>query len=193
MRYIFFLLVVMIGPGVMKAQGQDAQEWVKKGAWAHGLQLMPHAATNMETFREQYQRNPAYWDSAFAFMKRNDLLHLPNGKYPIDSIYVYASVTNDPSKDFDKTNWESHKKYIDLQYIISGDEIIGVCPVSQAVVTRPYDEKKDVANYTAEGKMEHSVPGTFFLFFPSDAHRPNITPGGNKPVKKLVIKIRYSE
>jgi biofilm protein TabA len=113
------------------------------------------------------------------------------GKYPIDSLNVYATITDDPSKDFEKTNWESHRKYIDLQYIITGEEIIGISPVSQSTVTKEYDEKKDVANYSTGGKMEQSVPGTFFLFFPTDAHRPNITPGGNKPVKKLVIKIRY--
>jgi biofilm protein TabA len=68
-----------------------------------------------------------------------------------------------------------------------------VYPAAKATVTKAYDEKKDVANYSAEGSLHPSVPGTFFLFFPSDAHRPNITPGGNKPVKKLVIKIKYTE
>ncbi|NCI46911.1 YhcH/YjgK/YiaL family protein [Sediminibacterium soli] len=178
---------------VTAAIAQDAGAWVAKKEWANGLALMPHRATNLEVFRQQYQRNKACWDAAFAFMKNHDMVNLAKGKYPIDSNNVYASVTEDPSKDLDKTSWESHRKYIDLQYIISGEEIIGVCPVSKAVVTKEYDEKKDVANYTAEGSMEHSVPGTFFLFFPSDAHRPNITPGGNKPVKKLVIKIRYAD
>ena len=188
---VFSALVLFLS--LSTAQGQDAGSWLKKKEWAGGLQLVPHSATNIQEFQRQYTLNKAYWDSAFAFMKRNDLVNMPKGKYNIDSPFVYASVTEDPSKDFEKTNWESHRKYIDLQYIVTGEEVIGLSPVAQSTVTKPYDEKKDVANYSAEGQMLHSVPGTFFLFFPSDAHRPNITPGGNKPVKKLVIKIRYAD
>ncbi|MBV9987464.1 MAG: YhcH/YjgK/YiaL family protein [Chitinophagaceae bacterium] len=191
MKVLFVVLALAMGSLVVNAQ--DAERWVAKKDWAGGLALMPHSSTNLKEFQRQYKLNKAYWDAAFAFMRNNDLVNMPKGKYPIDSNNVYATITEDPSKDFEKTNWESHRKYIDLQYIITGDEIIGVSPVAQSTVTKEYDEKKDVANYSAEGKMEHSVPGTFFLFFPSDAHRPNITPGGNKPVKKLVIKIRYAE
>lgn len=189
-RFIALVTAILC---ITAASAQDAGSWLKKKEWAGGLQLMPHSSTNIQEFQRQYQLNKAYWDSAFAFIKRNDLVNMPKGKYNIDSPFVYASITDDPSKDFEKTNWESHRKYIDLQYIVTGEEVIGLNPVAQSTVTKPYDEKKDVANYSAEGQMLHSVPGTFFLFFPSDAHRPNITPGGNKPVKKLVIKIRYTE
>jgi len=118
---------------------------------------------------------------------------IAKGKYPIDGDNVFATVTEDPSKDFEKTSWESHRKYIDLQYIITGDEKMGVWPVRKAIVIKEYDEKKDVANYSAEGKFYVGTPGTFFIFFPTDAHRPNITPGGNKSVKKIVIKVRVAE
>ena len=57
----------------------------------------------------------------------------------------------------------------------------------------PYDASKDLVNYSGEGKFYTATPGTFFLFFPKDAHRPNVTPAGNKPDKKIVIKIRYTE
>jgi biofilm protein TabA len=193
MKTRVFSLIMFAFVSINFLYAQDATSWLKKKEWAGGLQLMPHSSTNIQEFQRQYQLNKAVWDSAFAFMKRNDLVNMPKGKYNIDSPYVYASITDDPSKDFEKTNWESHRRYIDLQYIVTGEEVIGLNPVAQSTVTKPYDEKKDVANYSAEGQMLHSVPGTFFLFFPSDAHRPNITPGGNKPVKKLVIKIRYSE
>jgi len=189
-KHTCFLLLIL---SALSVSAQDTDKWLRKKEWANGLNLVPHSATNMQEFQRQYKLNKPFWDSAFAFMKRNDLVNMPKGKYPIDSTNVYASITDDPSKDLDKTNWESHRKYIDLQYIITGEEIIGVSPVTKATVTKEYDEKKDVANYSVEGQMHPSVPGTFFLFFPGDAHRPNITPGGNKPVKKLVIKIRYAE
>ena len=186
----FFLIMSTL---TLAASAQSAHKWLKKKEWAGGLQLVPHRSVNVKEFAREYKLNKLYWDEAFAFMKKNDLVTLSRGKYPIDGDNVYATITEDPSKDFEKTNWESHKKYVDLQYIIIGEEIIGLYPVSKATVTKEYDEKKDLANYAADGKLLHSVPGTFFLFFPTDAHRPNITPGGNKLVKKLVIKIKYAE
>ena len=168
-------------------------DWYQKKEWLSGLQWQPHESVNKAVLAKQYQVNKTYWDKAFAFLKNNDLNKIAKGKYPIDGDNVFASVTTDSTKNFDKTNWESHRKYIDLQYVIEGEELIGVYPVSKATVTREYDEKRESANYSADGKAYSAKPGTFFLFFPSDAHRPNITPGGNKPDKKIVIKVRYAE
>ncbi|MDQ6905082.1 MAG: YhcH/YjgK/YiaL family protein, partial [Bacteroidota bacterium] len=149
-----------------------------------------HKSINVEEFAKQYRRNKATWDKAFAFLKDNDLQNLAVGKYPIDGDNAFATITQDSTKVFDKTNWESHRKYLDLQSVISGEEKIGVCPIEDATVTKSYDEKRDAANYTAKGKIYTAVPGTFFIFFPGDAHRPGITTGGNAVDKKLVIKIK---
>lgn len=172
---------------------REARKWFQKQEWLGGVQLKPHKSIDVLEFAKQYHRNKKYWDEAFAFIKNNDLQKLPKGKYPIDGDHVFATITEDASKDFAKTNWESHRNYTDLQYVIEGEEKIGVSPVSKATVTKAYDEKRDAANYTAKGKIYSALPGTFFLFFPSDAHRPNITPGGNKVVKKLVIKIEVAK
>ncbi len=169
---------------------QDAKKWFNKKEWLGGVALTPHSSIDKKEFARQYQLNKAYWDKAFAFLREHNADSLPKGKYIVDGDNVTVSVTEDASKDFEKTSWESHRKFIDLQYIVSGEEKMGVYPVTKAVVTKEYDEKKDVANYTAPGKFYVAGPGKFFLFFPSDAHRPNITPGGNKVVKKIVIKVR---
>jgi biofilm protein TabA len=170
-----------------------AKKWFKKKEWLGGLELKPSKTIDKTEFTRQYHLNKKYWDEAFTYLKNTDLNKLPKGKYPIDGDNVYASVTTDSTKDFDKTNWESHRKYIDIQYVIDGEEKIGVYPVSKATVTKEYDEKRDAANYAADGKLYSAKPGTFFIFFPSDAHRPNITPGGNKVDKKIVIKVKYAE
>lgn len=166
------------------------EKWYKKKEWLNGLKLKPHKSVNNLEFYRQYQANKSYWDKAFAFLKNQDLSTIAKGKYPIDGENVYASVTMDSTKDFNKTNWESHRKYVDLQHIIDGEEKIGVVPIAEAKVKNEYNEKKEVANYTADGKFYLATPGTFFLFFPSDVHRPSISPRGNKPVKKIVIKIK---
>jgi len=178
----------MADTSITKAQ---ANKWFKKKEWLNGVALTPHKSINKQEFARQYRINKEYWDKAFAFLKEHDLKTITKGKYPIDGNNVYATVTEDPSKDFDKTGWESHRKYIDVQIVLEGEEKMGKWPVDKVTaVTKPYDETKDVANYTAPGKFYVIPAGTFIIFFPGEAHRPNITPGGNKVVKKLVIKVR---
>jgi biofilm protein TabA len=192
-------LLVSFTIGAFSVEAQNNQldkqdgKWFKKKEWLNGMQLQPHKTINKKEFARQYRQNKTHWDRAFAFLQNQDLNTIPKGKYSIDGENVFASVTIDSSKDFNKTNWESHRNYIDLQYVIYGKEKMGVCPISKATVIKEYNDKKDVANYIAEGKFYLATPGAFFIFFPSDVHRPNITPGGHKPVKKIVIKVKAAE
>ena len=188
-----FLFMTAVAQNTNEWTKNKSKKWFKEKEWLGGLELKPHKTVDVQEFARQYHLNKSYWDKAFAFLKNTDLNKIAKGKYPIDGENVYASVTADSSKNFDKTNWESHRKYIDIQYVINGEEKIGVYPVSKAAVAKEYDDKKDAANYSADGKLYSATPGTFFIFFPSDAHRPNITPGGNKVVKKIVIKVRAAE
>lgn len=171
---------------------KNAKKWVDSKQWANGLPVKVYADVNAVEFAKQYAANKDYWDKAFAFMKDMKLKELAPGKYVIDGDNVYATVTEGPDKAFDQTAWESHRKYIDLQYIITGEEKMGRESLEKATVTKPYDETKDGANYTATGKIYTATPEEFYLFFPGDVHRPNIKVDGFDVVKKLVIKIRYT-
>lgn len=194
------LLLLVIGSMHCSAQTipkesekRIVKKWFEQKEWLNGLQLQPHSTIKEMEFARQYRINKVYWDKAFAFLKEHDLHTLANGKYPIDGDSVFAIVTENPTKDYDSTRWESHRAYVDLHCVISGEEKIGVYPATKLVITQPYDALKDVTNYSGEGKIYSAVPGVFFLFFPSDAHRPGITPGNKKADKKIVIKVRYTE
>ena len=200
MKFFLFIVSTAFFIGMSTADAQtipsekwskrQIKKWYKKKEWLGGLQLNPHKTIDQQELARQYAANTKYWNEAFSFLKTHDLASIAKGKYVVDGDNVTVSVTYDSSKNFDKTSWESHRKYIDLQYVIEGEELMGVCPVGDATVTNPYNERKDVANYSATGKTYSATSNAFFLFFPQDAHRPNITPGGNKPVKKIVFKIR---
>lgn len=168
-----------------------AHKWFKKKEWLNGAPLTPHKSINELEFARQYQLNKVLWDKTFAFLKEHDLKTLAKGKYPIDGDNAFVSVTEDPTKDFEKTGWESHRKYIDVQCVIMGEEKIGKYPVAECTITQAYNESKDVAHYTAPGKFYVIPAGTFIIFFPGEAHRPGISPDGKKQVeKKIVIKVR---
>lgn len=195
---LFATLFVLLGSGchpTAQTTATDwpagkAKKWVKKKEWLNGLSITPHASIDKVQFAKQYHLNQAAWDKAFAYLKNTDLQTLSNGRHVIDGDNVYAIVTEAPTKDYDKTAFESHQKYIDLQYVITGDENMAKAPVASVAVNKPYDDKADIAYYTGEGKIYDVPAGTFMLFFPGEAHRPNITPGGNQVVKKIVIKIK---
>jgi YhcH/YjgK/YiaL family protein len=153
-----------------------------------GLPMKPHASVNAATFARQYAAYPSLWKKAFEFLGKQNLAELAPGKYQLAGDSVVASITYGPEKDFDSTKWEAHRKYIDLQYIIIGQEKMGVAPLASTTEVMPYNDTKDVANYSAEGNFHIANPSVFFLFFPQDVHRPNIRVAeGN--VRKLVIKI----
>ena len=171
---------------------KKAKKWFKKKEYLNGLAATPHAAIDKVQFAQQYHLNKVLWDKAFAYLKQTNLQTLANGRYAIDGDNVYAIVTQAPSKDYDKTTFESHRKYIDLQYVVTGEENMAKAPLDSVTVSKAYNENTDMANYTGDGKIYTIPQGSFILFFPADAHRPNISPGGNKVVKKIVIKIRVA-
>lgn len=173
---------------------EEADKWFLGNKWLNGLKLNVHESVNRIEFAKQYHKNKAVWDKAFAFLRDSDLLNMAPGKHPIDGNNVYASVTEGPAKDFQNTKCETHVKYIDIQYVIKGKEKMGVSPAAEVATITPYDSTKDVAFHDCkESKFFEAVPGTFFIFFPSDAHRPGIKADGFDIVKKIVIKIRVVE
>ena len=198
--YVLALILFLSVAGLVNAQStpdnptkKQAKKWLKKGEWLNGLQLKPSSSVNYVELYRQYHANKNYWDKAFEFLRTKDLQTLAIGRHAIDGDNVYATVQDVPTKDYDSTMWESHRKYIDLQYVIRGKEKIGRESPEKLTVTRPYVEARDIMNYSGPGKLYLAVPGTFFLFFPSDAHRPNIADGDKIADKKIVIKIKYTE
>jgi biofilm protein TabA len=145
----------------------QSKKWFKKKEWLNGLDAKPHSSIDKVQFAKQYHLNKAAWDKAFAYLKNTDLNALKARRYAIDGTNVYAIVTEAPSKDYDKTAFESHKKYIDLQNVITGEEKMAITQVTSVTVDRPYVEVNDIAYYTGEGKIYTIPAGTFMLFFPT--------------------------
>ena len=199
MKFVNIALFLLFTISVAQAQTDSAAtvkkagKWVKSRIWANRLQIKADPSINNIEFMRQYQGNKELWDKAFTFLGDPKLLTLAPGKYPIDGDNAYATITLGAPKNIEDVKWESHRKYIDLQYVIKGKIKIGKAPAATAKVTEPYTEARDAANYTTDGRYLIATPKEFFLFFPQDAHRPDIKVDGYDTLKKLVIKIRYKE
>ncbi|MDO4318946.1 MAG: YhcH/YjgK/YiaL family protein [Bacteroidales bacterium] len=83
---------------------------------------------------------------------------------------------------------EAHRKYIDIHVPVKGNETIGWAPVADLVhALAPYDDDRDIAFYGDSARsLLHLRPGQIAVFFPEDAHAPNIGIGLHT---KLCVKI----
>lgn len=182
---------LVVDPKQFTESNTEIARWIKKKEWSNGLTLDLHSSVDTDSFYVAYHRNKKLWDAAFAFLKTQILETIAPGKYPILGDEVYASVTEAPSNKKDDVKWESHKNYVDLQYLIKGQETIGVADTSKSTIIKPYSP--DVINYQADGSYYTAGQGQFFLFFPNNAHRPTILVDGYPIVKKIVIKIQTAK
>ena len=113
-------------------------------------------------------------------------------RYEIDGTNLYATVSEYMSRNPEDVKYEEHRKYIDIQYVASGNELIGISPLSQQKdVLDQYNETKDVLFVTVlkEGYYK-ATPDKFFIFFPDDIHRPGLKDGTSTLVRKVVIKVK---
>ena len=99
------------------------------------------------------------------------------------------------SKDKKDCLFESHKKYIDIQYIFEGDEIMEVENINNLTISKKYDEELDYAKYN-QNKSSSSLlirQNELAIFYPNDAHMPCIKLDENKKVIKAVFKISVNK
>lgn len=171
---------------------RQTDKWFEKREWLNGWNISPDGSVNRKEFAVSYFKNKERWDKAFAFLKNTDLSKLEIKRYDIDGEKLYASVMEYVSKNEEDVKYEAHRQYIDIQYVINGVEEMGVAPLSALKeVTVPYDATKDVGFMTVKKcKLYNATPDRFFIFFPSDIHRPSVKSGQNSQVKKVVVKVK---
>lgn len=168
----------------------EVNTWFEKKEWLSGWNVVPDASVNKRNFAVYYHKNPRHWEQAFLFMKSANLKELPLGKQELEGEHLFVSVAEYYGKQKPDALYESHKKYIDIQYVIKGEELIGLTTLDKVTVKEPYNEDKDIAFYDFEGgDYLKATPENFFLFFPEDVHRPSIISGDSVLVKKIVVKI----
>jgi YhcH/YjgK/YiaL family protein len=171
---------------------EKTTKWFEKGDWHKSWAVTPDNSINKTTLAKAYYKNSARWDKAFAFLKDNDLKKIELKRYDLDGDNLYVTISEYTTKNLEETKYEVHKKYIDIQYIITGSEYIGIAPLASLnTVVQPYDAKKDIEYLTVKkGEIVQATPAKFFIFFPEDAHMPSLKAGTNAPVRKAVVKIR---
>ncbi len=131
-------------------------------------------------------------EAGFEFLERSDLAALPLGKHEIQGDAVYALAMRSASRAPETGQFESHREYIDIQYLISGEEVIGVAPVEELMEVTPYDAAKDIIFYAVPERYTRLEihPGHFAVFLPEEGHMPLCHASAPHELHKVVVKVK---
>jgi YhcH/YjgK/YiaL family protein len=126
---------------------------------------------------------------AFAFLATADLDALPTGQNAIDGDEMFVILDRKDGRGREAARLEAHRRYIDIQYTVRGDEEIGWAPLSACgAPDGGFDESKDIGFFGDRPSTWVRVPpGSFAIFFPEDVHAPL---GGRGALVKAIVKIR---
>ena len=116
------------------------------------------------------------------------------GRYDLGN-GIYANVGAYNTKPAENCYFESHKKYIDIQIVLSGKERLDYTDIKDLKIKDEYDENKDVMFYYNPHYPKNTIqllPGKFALLYPHEAHKPQLQYENiSEQVKKVVIKIPF--
>jgi biofilm protein TabA len=136
-------------------------------------------------------------NQAIHFLHSPNLASLPDGRFVIDGDRVYAIVSTYTTHPLDKAvELEGHRKFVDIQFLLAGQELIAWSSARTVSVTVDYDEIKDVwkgISPVEQLTLLHLFAGQVAILFPSDAHAPQMADGDLATVRKIVIKAAITE
>lgn len=84
---------------------------------------------------------------------------------------------------------ESHRRFLDLQYIVEGEECVGWADVATLIPDGDFNDADDIGFYTGHVDLMRIPAGYCYVVFPEDAHMPGIAAGEPAPCKKMVVKL----
>ena len=122
-------------------------------------------------------------------LRDTDFSKLEDARVEVDGedlIYLLQSYESKPANDTP----EAHKKYVDIQFLISGREKMGVGALEDMKEEVEAHPERDIWFY--HGPLDEITLGgdKFVVLFPGDAHAPNIAVDGPEPVRKCVVKVK---
>lgn len=139
---------------------------------------------NMERYSVLHPR----FATVFEYINKTDLLALANGQHAILGQDLFAIVERVPGRLKSDAKLECHRKYIDIQLVLSGVDTMGWKPlVDCQLAVDDYNTSTDIQFfYDAPDAWVATPANAYCIFFPEDAHAPLV---GTQNIHKIVFKI----
>ncbi|MBR1828317.1 MAG: YhcH/YjgK/YiaL family protein [Atopobiaceae bacterium] len=131
---------------------------------------------------------------ALEWISQTDMAALEPGRHDIEGDEIFANVMEVTTALPAEKSFEAHCSYLDVHYVISGEELIGVAPVGECPELQAYASADDFGLY---GDPEDPSRITWVLLRegelcvtpPADAHKPACTTDEPKKLKKACVKV----
>jgi biofilm protein TabA len=149
---------------------------------------------NIQNLEQDKKILPKALLKGLEYIRNTNIASLPAGKYEIDA-RTFALIQNNQTASKSERKAETHRKYIDIQYVFSGSEIIGygLAAPENEVLDDKLEEKDAIFFKTVKNEIDLILtPGMYAIFFPTDVHRPGCIHGSAGPVHKVVVKVAVS-
>ena len=138
----------------------------------------------------QYRALPGL-QKGLALLAETDFTSMEDGLYNV-SDGLYFRIVTYRTHERSEVKPETHRDYIDIQYILSGTERVGYAPISDVKAPTESYPEKDLYIYPFENMDEIPLRERFFMIlFPHDVHAPGVHNGEEKTVRKVIIKCEY--
>ncbi len=129
--------------------------------------------------------------TAFEYLQQTDFTKLDFGKHELIPDQLFAIYMEYETKDTSECMLEAHRKFIDIQMVLSGEEFMEVSRLGSHTTSKPYNPENDLEFFDGEGASKLYVnQGLFAVFYPEDVHKPNVKVQQCSKVKKVVMKVR---
>ena len=129
------------------------------------------------------------FDKAFSYLNTTDLQKVAPGKYLIEGEELFAIIMEYDTLPIAENSFEGHQKYIDLQYVIEGTELVGITTLFEQNPFEVHIDDDYSLFQIEDAPFLTFDKGMFMIFFPDDLHMPSVHQDKMSKVKKLVIKI----
>lgn len=143
---------------------------------------------------DDVKKYPEAIQKAIEYCKTTDIAALEPGTYPIEGDLIYAKVFDNTSKPVAETHSEYHNNYVDVQFFVTGGELMGYAPKKCEVELCGQNPDDDVY-FTDQVEGEQFIkliPGDYIMLFPNDLHRPGVAEAEPQTYRKAVVKVAVS-
>lgn len=149
---------------------------------------------NLLNIKKEIHLYPSGIQVGLKFLLEKDIPSLSLGEHEIQGKQIYAKISEYQTEPKEHRRPESHEKYVDIQYICSGEEMIGLAMITEAgEIDEDCRNERDIIFYKSVARETQIVltQGMFAVFFPWDVHRPNCNSNEQTVnVRKILLKVR---
>ena len=128
---------------------------------------------------------------ALKWLQSTNLETFPEGEHQIEGKDIFVRVSNADTKPLDQSQVETHKEYIDIQFVYKGKEYIGFMPDEFAGKETKRNDADDVVFFDGKPDLVTVHEGYFMMVFPHDAHAPRVAIGSPAKTRKFVLKVKW--